>query len=63
VGDEVGFDASRLGSELVKATEQLVVGDGMEREFGVHENNIGRGFRASQEDERLHKRANLVARG
>ena len=54
---------SRLGGELVEAAEQLVVGDGMEREFGVHENNIGRGFGASQEDERLHQRANLVARG
>jgi hypothetical protein len=26
----------------------------VEREFGVHENNIGRGFGASQEDERWH---------
>ena len=52
-----------VDDELVEAAEQLVVGDGMEREFGVHENNIGRGFGASQEDERLHQRASVVARG
>jgi hypothetical protein len=52
-----------VNDELVKAAEQLVVGDGTEREFGVHATNIGRGFRASQEDERLHQRASVVARG
>ena len=36
VGDEVGLDAARLADELVESPQQLVVGDVVESESGLH---------------------------
>jgi len=63
VRDEVGLEAARVRDELAEAAEQLVVRDGVEGGFEVHDSNIGKPSRVAPGDEWLMQRKPVVSRG